>query len=250
MIILKTLDQIDIMDEANKIVHCVLNYAKGVAKVGMTSEELDILMEEKLKTFNGATPAFKGYMGYPKASCISVNSEVVHGVPTKMQFIDGDIISIDFGVFFRGFVGDAAITFILGNSKNARNVKLINETKHALKKGIEQMVIGNRLYDISIAIDAVAKMNGFGNIRNYTGHGIDWEMHQKPSVYNYVEPKEPNIRLQKGLVLALEPMFTLGTSDTEILNDKWTVVTADDSNAAHWEYSVAITENGPRILGI
>ena len=249
MIILKTPEQIDIMDEANKMVHCVLDYAESVVEVDMTSEELDVLVEEKLNTFDGATPTFKGYMGYPKASCISVNSEIVHGIPSKTQFKNGDIISIDFGVSFNGFVGDAAKSFILGEPHNQSDINLIKETKYALEEGIKQMVVGNRLHDISAAIDAVAKLSGFGNIRNFCGHGIGEKMHERPSVFNYIEPKEPNIRLQEGLVLALEPMFTIGSRETKILDDGWTVVTADGTNSAHWECSVAITKDGPRVLG-
>jgi methionyl aminopeptidase len=251
MIILKTSDQIEIMDEANRIVHHILNYAEKTTEIGMTSEKLDLLLEDELKNFNGASPAFKGYMGYPKASCISINSQVVHGMPNATTvFKEGDIISIDFGVFFNNFVGDGSKTFILGKANCEKDINLVNETKRALEEGVRQMVVGNRLHDISIAIERVAKLNGFGNIRNFCGHGIGIKMHESPSVFNYPEPKEPNIRLQEGLVLALEPMFTLGTWKTKFLDDKWTVVTIDNSNTAHWEYSVAVTKDGPRILGI
>jgi methionyl aminopeptidase len=249
MIILKTPEQIDMMDESNKIVHHILDYAENITEVDMTSKELDILLEEELRNFKGATPAFKGYMGFPNASCISINAEIVHGVPADIPFKSGDIISIDFGVFLAGFAGDATKTFILGEPKNDEDVRLVSETKRALEEGISQMIIGNRLHDISIAINAVAKSNGFGNIRHFCGHGIGTKMHESPSVFNYIEPREPNIRLQEGLVLALEPMFTLGTDDTEFLDDKWTVVSADATNTAHWECSVAITKDGPRVLG-
>jgi len=249
MIILKTKEQISMMDEANKIVHHILNYAKDVSEIGMTSKELDRLLESELKKFKDAYPTFKGYMGYPNASCISINSEVVHGVPTDTIFKKGDIISVDFGVTLNNFVGDAAITFILEEAICDDDVRLVNETKRSLEDGIKQMTIGNRLHDISIAIEKVAKSNKFGNIREFCGHGVGANMHESPSVFNYPEPKEPNIRLQEGLVLALEPMFTLGTWKTEFLKNKWTIVTIDGSKAAHWEYSVAITKDGPKILG-
>jgi methionyl aminopeptidase len=249
MITLKTPEQIDMMDESNKIVHHILDYAENIIEIGMTSKELDTLLEEELGKFKGATPAFKGYMGFPSSSCISINSEIVHGIPSNVTFKGGDIVSIDFGVFHSGFAGDAAKTVILGEPKSDEDVRLVSETKRALEEGIRQMVVGNRLHDISIAIDAVAKSNNFGNIRHFCGHGIGAKMHENPSVFNYVEPREPNIRLQEGLVLALEPMFTLGTSDTKTLYDRWTVVSADATNTAHWECSVAITKDGPRVLG-
>lgn len=249
MITLKTPEQINIMDEANKIVHYILDYAEDIATIGMTSKELDALLENKLQTFKDAKPVFKGYRGYPNASCISVNFQVVHGIPSDIKFEEGDLISIDFGVKLNGFIGDAAKTFILGKACCENDIRLVNETKRALKLGAQQMVIENRLNDISAAIEEVAKENNFGNVLNFCGHGIGERMHESPSVFNYIEPREPNIRLQEGLVLALEPMFTLGTSKAKTLKDKWTVITADKSKAAHWEYSVAITKNGPRILG-
>jgi methionyl aminopeptidase len=249
MIKLKTPEQIDIMDEANKIVHDILDHAEKHAKVGVTSSEIDRLMEEKLNDYSDAKSAFKYYRGYPNVSCISVNNEVVHGIPKDIPFKEGDLVSIDFGVYYNYFAGDAARTFIIGKPNNDLDVRLVEETKKGLFKGIEQMVIGNRLYDIGKAINKVSKENNFGNVRNFSGHGIGGVMHEKPSVFNYIELNEPNIRLQEGLVLALEPMFTLGGNETTILEDKWTVETADKTNAAHWELSVAITKDGPRVLG-
>ena len=250
MIILKTPEQIDIMHEANLIVHSILDFAEDNIAIGMKTNELDNMMEEKLKEFKGATSAFKGYMGYTKVSCISVNFEIVHGVPRDKIFNEGDLVSIDFGVYYNGFAGDAAKTFILGASNNKEDEKLVIQTKKSLFKGIEQMLIGNRLNDISSAIEKVAKENGYGNVRNFCGHGIGTKMHEKPSVLNYVDSSEPNIRLKEGLVLALEPMFTLGNGKTKISEeDKWTVYSIDKKNSAHWELSIAITKDGPRILG-
>ena len=248
MITLKTPAQIDIMDEANKIVHNILDYAENEIKIGMTSNELDVLMEKRLNSFEGATSAFKNYLGYPKVSCISTNSVVVHGIPDDTRFKSGDIVSIDFGVYYKGFAGDSAKTFIVGEP-DVEDFKLLCVTKRALYTGIKQMVIGNRLHDIGKAIDDIAKEQKYGNVRNFCGHGIGTKMHERPSVFNYVDPRESNIRFQEGLVLALEPMFTLGTERVKILDDGWTVKTEDSANAAHWELSIAITKDGPRILG-
>lgn len=250
MIILKTSEQIDIMHESNLIVHSILDFAENNIAIGMKTGELDNMMEEKLREFKGATSAFKNYLGYKKVSCISVNEEIVHGVPGDRIFNDGDLVSIDFGVYYNGFAGDSAKTFILGTPKNKEDEELVIQTKKSLFVGIEQMTIGNRLYDINSSIEKVAKENGYGNVRNFCGHGIGTKMHEKPSVLNYVDKSEPNIRLQEGLVLALEPMFTLGNAITEISKeDKWTVSSIDKKNAAHWELSIAITSDGPRILG-
>ena len=250
MIILKTPEQIDIMHEANLIVHSILDFAEDNIAIGMQTIELDSMMEEKLKEFKGATSAFKNYLGYTKVSCISVNEEIVHGVPGDRVFNDGDLVSIDFGVYYNGFAGDSAKTFILGDPRSKEDEDLVAETKKSLFKGIEQMVVGNRLYDINAAIGKVARENGYGNVRNFCGHGIGSKMHEKPSVLNYVDNSEPNIRLRAGLVLALEPMFTLGNAKTKISEeDKWTVFSIDKKNAAHWELSIAITPDGPRILG-
>jgi len=249
MIILKTKSQIDLMDEANKIVHLALDHAAKNAEIGMTSRELDSIVENYISAFKHTTSAFKGYMGYPNVSCISINAGVVHGIPNNIPLQDGDIISIDIGVYYKGWAGDSAITFILGNSKSDEDVRLIKETRKALYAGIEQMVIGNRLHDIGEAINNIAIENAYGNVRGFSGHGIGQSMHESPSVYNYIEPRESNVRLQEGMVLALEPMFSTGTADVHITNDKWTVVTNDNKNSAHWEVSAAITKDGPKILG-
>ena len=236
------------MDEANKIVHLVLDHAETNVKAGMTTKELNALLEQKLAEFPEATSAFKGYKGYPDVSCISVNEEVVHGIPSDRIINDGDIVSVDFGVYYKKMAGDAARTFMIGNVKEDTK-KLVAETRRGLFEGIEQMRKGNTLQDISMAIDAVAKQNGYGNVKGFCGHGIGERMHEPPNVFNYVAPGQENVRLRTGMVLALEPMFNLGTSDTEILKDRWTVITKDKSLSCHWELSVAITDDGPKILG-
>lgn len=249
MIELKTAEQIDIMHISNTIVHDVLQCAKDTARIGMSTTELDAAMKTKLSGFKGAKPAFLNYHGYPNVSCISVNQQVVHGIPGPYILKDGDLVSIDFGVYYKGFAGDSAISFIMGKSDNGINTKLMRETQRGLFAGIDKMVIGNRLHDIGAAIDNVAKSNGYGNVRGFCGHGIGRAMHENPSVFNYVEPKEPNVRLRAGMVLALEPMFCNGNADVEIGGDGWTVTTKNGSIAAHWELSIAVTNEGPRVLG-
>ena len=247
MIILKSKEEIEIMHRANKIVHDVLDKVLSCVSPGTSTQELDGIANALVKEL-GATPTFLGYAGYPASLCVSVNEEIVHGIPGERIIQEGDIVSVDFGATFNGFVGDAARTIAVGKvSSNIEN--LISETKRALILGIEQMVPGNRLSDISRAIGAVAKENKFGNLKNFSGHGIGKNMHERPHVFNYVDPNEPDIKLRAGMVLALEPMFTLGSSDGVILKDNWTVITKDKSLAAHWEVSIAITEDGPRVLG-
>jgi len=248
MIILKTKEQIDIMDEANKIVHDVLDQVASRISIGATTRELDDLAAGLVRGVTDAAPAFYGYAGYPKSLCVSINDEIVHGIPGDRIIQNGDIVSIDFGVRYKGYIGDAARTIIVGTvPEQVEN--LVLDTWQALVDGIDQMRPGNRLYDVAEAIAAVAKENNYGNIKKFSGHGIGTNMHEEPRVFNYIDLTEPNIRLREGMVFALEPMFSLGSSDPEILDDKWTAVTSDGSPSAHWEVSVAITHAEPYILG-
>jgi methionyl aminopeptidase len=247
MIPLKTKDQIEILNEANNIVHYVLDFVETHIEPGATTKVLDDIAETVTKKFN-AVPAFKGYNGFPASICISINEEIVHGIPGDKRIKDGDIVSIDFGVIYKGMVGDAARSILVGNVSD--KVRILNEnTKLALKAGIEKMVVGNCLNDVSAAIEAVAKANKYGNIRTYCGHGVGEKLHEEPKVLNYIDSNYPNIHLQEGMVLALEPMFTLGTSDTKVLDDQWTVVTKDASYSSHWEVSVVVGQKLPIILG-
>ena len=247
MIILKNEKQIDTMDEANKIVHDVLDQIVPRIVAGTTTEELDEVASKVVGGL-GAKATFKGYAGYPKHLCVSVNDEIVHGIPGSRVIQNGDVVSIDFGATYKGFVGDAARTVIVGEvSEHVRS--LVEDTRQALLYGIEQMVPDNHIFDVSRAIEEVALENNYGNVRNFCGHGIGKNMHEDPKIFNYVDFNQVNFKLREGMVFALEPMFTLGTSDTEILEDKWTVVTTDGSPAVHWELSVAITKDGPRVLG-
>lgn len=247
MIKIKSEAQIDIMDEVNHIVHDVLDKLEAHVSIGMATIELD-KMAEDIVFSHQAKPAFKGYMGFPNSICISINEEIVHGIPGNRIIKDGDIISIDFGAVYKGFVGDAAKTFIVGNNID-KYKNLIDNTKLALKEGISKMCSGNRMFDVSRAISKIAKNNKYGNVKKYCGHGIGEKMHEEPWVFNYVAQGMNNIHLREGMVFALEPMFSLGKAHTKILDDRWTVITTDNEAAAHWEASVAITKDGPRILG-
>jgi len=248
MIILKTKEQIDKLDEANKIVHAVLDQVESRISIGATTRELDELAERLVREFD-AKPTFKGYAGYPASLCVSINDEIVHGIPGNRVIENGDIVSIDFGATYSGYVGDAARTIIVGDAPEVA-IDLVSHTLEALIDGVEQMVPGNQIFDIARAIDAIAREHNYGNIKNFCGHGIGEKMHEDPKVFNYENKQETNIHLREGMVFALEPMFTLGGLDSaSILDDKWTAVTSDGSPAAHWEVSVAITKEGPRVLG-
>jgi methionyl aminopeptidase len=255
MILLKTKSQILMMHEANKIVHHALDLVATHLDHGGTTQVLNDIAENVITVYKTAIPTFKGYRGFPAAICVSINDEVVHGIPSNKRIMkQGDVVSIDFGVTYKGFVGDAARTYIVGENTGAKYTsdkirKLNEDTRLALLAGIDKMVVGNRLHDISAAIDDIARANGYGNVRAFCGHGVGENLHEDPRVLNYVDPQNPNPRLQEGMVLAIEPMFTLGSSDVKLLDDKWTVVTKDGSIAAHWEVSVAVTNEGPLVLG-
>ena len=248
MIILKTPEQIEIIDEANRIVHKVLDEVESRISIGATTRELDEAAERLVREFD-AEPAFKGYAGYPSSLCVSINDEIVHGIPGDRIIQNGDIVGIDFGAIYKGYVGDAARTIVVGDvSENI--IDLVHHTQLALIEGLNRMSPSHMLFDISEAIAAVAKEHNYGNIKNFCGHGIGAKMHEDPKVFNYINTQETNVHLQEGMVLALEPMFTLGGDDAEVLEDGWTAVTSDGTPAAHWEYSVVVTKDGPRVLGV
>lgn len=247
MIILKTEEQIKIMDQANKIVHDVMDELESRISIGVMTKELDRLAEELVLKFN-ATPAFKGYAGYPSSLCVSINDEIVHGIPGDRIIKNGDVVSIDFGAKYNGYIGDAARTITVGKTSEQVSNLVLN-TWHALICGIKQMIPGNYLYNVSEAISLVAKENNYGNIKIFSGHGIGVNLHEDPRVFNYINTDYPNVKLRKGMVFALEPMFSLGGDNIKILDDKWTAVVADGSPSAHWEMSVAVTKDGPYVLG-
>lgn len=234
------------MYEANQIVAETLALLSKSIEYGISTYDLDKIAEEFCHSRN-AKPAFKGYRGYPCSLCTSINDEVVHGIPSKkIKLKKGDIISIDFGVNYRGYYGDSACTVPVGNVDEIKN-KLIDVTKNSLMKGIEKAIAGNRISDISKAVQDHVENSGFSVVRQFVGHGIGKSLHEGPEIPNFVQ-NEPSPRLISGMVLAIEPMVNAGTHKVKVLRDGWTVVTCDKSPSAHFEHSVAITEEGPFIL--
>jgi methionyl aminopeptidase len=247
MINLKSKREIEIMRGASRIVAEVLEELRRFCRVGISTLELNRVAEEKTAQFK-AKPAFKGYRGYPEALCTSINHEVVHGIPGDVRLKEGDIVGLDFGVLYKGYFGDAAITVPIGDI-SAETKKLLKITQECLYLGIEQMVSGNHLSDLSRAIQTHAEDNSFSLVKEFGGHGIGKNLHEEPMVLNYVVNGR-GIKLREGLVLAVEPMVNMGTDKVNILSDGWTVVTADGKPSAHFEHTVAITGNGPEILTI
>ena len=245
MIELKNANQLDRMRKAGRIVAETLALMREIAKPGITTLELDRMAEEYICR-QGAIPAFKGYNGFPATLCTSVNEQVVHGIPGLRQLESGDIISIDCGAVIDGYYGDAAVTLPIGEiSEDLR--KLLRVTEESLMLGIAQAKIGNRLYDVSYAVQTHVEANGFSVVRDYVGHGIGRAMHEEPQIPNFGKPGR-GPRLELGMVLAIEPMVNMGTYEVHTLKDQWTVVTKDKQASAHFEHTVAITDNGQEIL--
>ena len=246
MIFLKSPWEIEKMRRSNAIVAEILARLREAIKPGITTLELNRLAEDLCRR-KGAKPAFKGYRGYPFSLCVSVNEEVVHGFPSKKRVLkEGDIVSLDFGVLYDGYYGDAAITVPVGEISE-RAKRLLRVTEEALYKGIEQAVVGKRLGDISSAIQRYVEAHGYSVVRQFVGHGIGRALHEDPQVPNFGKPGR-GIKLKEGMVLAIEPMVNEGTYEVEILADGWTAVTKDRKLSAHFEHTVAITQNGPEIL--
>ena len=245
MIILKSPDEIEKIRASDIIVANILNELGSMIKPGITTIELDRYSEE-LALKMGARPAFKGYRGYPFSLCTSVNGEVVHGMPSDRALKAGDIISLDFGIYYKGYYGDSAITVPVGEVSRVAQV-LISTTEEALYCGIEETRAGNRLGDISAAIQERVEAAGFSVVRDFVGHGIGRSLHEDPQIPNF-GVRSRGIRLKTGMVFAIEPMVNEGTYKVKVLDDGWTVVTDDGKLSAHFEHSVAITENGPVIL--
>jgi methionyl aminopeptidase len=245
MIILKRPEEIEKARASNRIVAEVLSRLREKIKPGVKTKELDRFAEE-MTAKRGAKPAFKGYRGYPFALCVSINDVVVHGMPSDRILEEGDIVGLDFGVFYEGFYGDAAVTLPVARvSEKAR--KLMQVTEQSLYAGIEQARSGNRLGDISAAVQDSVEQAGFSVVRDFVGHGIGKELHEEPQIPNFGK-KGRGVELKIGMILAIEPMVNEGGYQVRILPDGWTVVTQDGSLSAHFEHSVAITENGPEIL--
>lgn len=245
-IVLKSHDEILIMQDANQIVAETLVLLSKNLNAGISTWDLDRIAEDYCKS-KKALPAFKGYRGFPGSLCVSINEEVVHGIPSrKRKLRKGDILSIDFGVCYKGYYGDSAITLAVDKIGALEN-KLLQVTEESLNRAIEQVVVGNRISDISSAVQSVVEKNGFSVVRQFVGHGIGTSLHEGPEIPNF-QQTDPSPRLLPGMVLAIEPMVNMGTYRVKVLRDGWTVVTADGKPSAHFEHSVAVTEQGPLVL--
>jgi methionyl aminopeptidase len=255
MITRKSRAEIEKMRRAGRVVAEVLALVESALKPGVATIELDRIAEAHMRA-EGAVPSFKGYLGgrrygrgphaFPASICVSIDNEIVHGIPNGRQIEDGQLVSIDVGAIVDGWHGDGARTFVVGSVKREL-IDLVEATRMGMMAGIAAATVGHRIGDISAAVEAVAKPRGYGVVRQFVGHGIGTDMHEDPQVPNF-GTRSGGPELAPGVCLAIEPMFTLGTGDAEILDDGWTVVTADGSLAAHFEHTIAITENGPEIL--
>jgi methionyl aminopeptidase len=241
----KSRAEIATMRRAGRVVAEVLAIVGEALRPGVSTAHLDELAEAHIRR-SGATPSFKGYHGYPSSICVSIDREVVHGIPGNRTIRDGQVVSIDAGAIVDGWHGDAARTFVVGEVPEAVR-DLVETTRLALEAGVAATRAGNRIWDVSAAVEDVALPRGYGIVRPYVGHGIGTAMHEEPQVPNY-RTKARGIELAPGICIAIEPMFTLGSADVETLDDGWTVVTRDGSLAAHWEDTVAVTEDGPEVL--
>ena len=250
MIVCKSEREIEIMRKAGRIVAEALSITKEIAKEDVTTEELNTRLE-KYVLQKGGIPVFKGYRGYPKSICTSINEEIVHGIPDQRKLRDGDILSVDIGVEYRKYVADAAITIPIGEiSEEVEN--LLKVCEEALNKAIEAACVNNKLSEVSRSIQNYVESKGFSVIRDYTGHGIGRQMHEDPQIPNFVSKellKADEILLQ-GMALAIEPMICAGKYDTEVLGNRWTVVTKDRKLSAHFEHTIVVTENGAEILTV
>jgi methionyl aminopeptidase len=245
MIICKTEREVEIMREAGKIVALTHQALQEHIRPGISTKELDEVAEKLIRS-HGATPSFKGYNGFTGSICASVNEELVHGIPGKRVLKDGDVISVDIGAYYNGYHGDSAWTYAVGQISR-KDQELLEVTETSLYKGLEFAKPGNRLSDISHAIQSYAEPLGYSIVREYVGHGVGQDLHEDPQIPHYGPPgKGP--RLKPGMVLAIEPMINAGTRYVRTLSDNWTVVTVDGKNCAHFEHTIAITESGYEIL--
>ena len=247
MITLKSSREIEIMARAGRIVAGTLALMREIVRPGMTTEDLDAAAEEFIRGHEGAVPSFKGLYGFPKTLCTSIDEEIVHGIPSSHRVLsEGSIVSVDVGVQLEGLHADSATTIAVGRIGPTAE-RLMKVTRESLAAAIIQARVGNHVGDIGHAVQEVAEGAGFGVVRELVGHGIGTRFHEEPQVPNYGAPRR-GPRLLEGMTLAIEPMITVGSPATRTLSDKWTVVTADGSLSAHFEHTVAITANGPRIL--
>ncbi len=248
MITIKSARELALMRQAGGIVAEVLAEVREAVSPGMTTADLDAIAGRIIVDMHGAIPSFKGYRGYPGMMCTSVNEQIVHGIPGPYVLQTGDIVSVDVGAIYKGYHGDAAITVAVGEI-DGESQRLMDVTAEALRVGIDMVQAGNWTWEISKAIEEYVKGQGCSVVREYTGHGIGQQMHEDPQIPNYYDPRvSGRTRLRPGMTFALEPMVNLGGWRTRVLQDQWTVVTADGARSAHFEHTVAVTQNGPEIL--
>lgn len=245
MIAIRSPKELDLLREANRIAAEVLKKVAEMVRPGASTEELDQEAEELIRA-SGATPSFKGYKGYPCSICASIDEQVVHGIPSERRLVEGEIVSIDIGTEYRGYCGDAALTVPVGEVSLEKR-RLMQATRRSLESGVRAARAGNRIVDISRAVQTEVELNGFSVIRQFVGHGIGTSPHEEPQVPNFVSDS-PGPQLRAGMVLAIEPMVSASSAEVEILEDMWTAVTVDRQPAAHFEHTVAIRDGGPEIL--
>jgi len=245
MVILKTKNELQLMQKAGALTAAALHAGGAAVKPGVTTKQIDKVIHDYIVS-HGGKPSFLGYGGFPASACISVNDEVIHGIPGGRVIKEGDIVSIDVGAMVGGYHGDSAYTFACGKI-DEKTQMLLDTTKQALENAIAQAVVGNRIGDIGYAVQSTVEAKGLSVVREYVGHGIGRDVHEEPEVPNY-GTKGRGIRLAAGMVLAIEPMINAGGCAVRVLSDDWTVVTVDHSMSAHFEHTVAITPNGPVVL--
>lgn len=247
MVQLKSSRELETMAAGGKILADTHAAVRAALRPGVSTADLDRVAEDFIRSHTGAVPSFKGLYGFPASICASVNEEIVHGIPSSKRILkDGDIVSVDIGVFYGGLHTDAARTLAVG-SIDAQTQRLLDVTEASLEAGIAQAIPGNHVGDIGAAIEAVVLKSGFTVVRELVGHGVGHSMHEEPQVPNYGKPKRGK-KLEVGLTIAIEPMVNAGAAGTRTLGDKWTVVTSDGARSAHFEHTVAVTATGPRVL--
>jgi methionyl aminopeptidase len=246
MIIRKSAEELDKMRRAGRIVASTIDRLVEALRAGMTTSDLDAVAEEFIRG-EGAVPSFKGYRGFPASICTSVNEEIVHGIPGSRRLKEGDLLSLDVGAIWEGYQGDSAVSVFVGEPPSGEAEKLVRVTEESLEAAIAQVRPGNRLSDIGSVVQQVVEGAGFSVVREYVGHGIGRSLHEDPPIPNYGPPGR-GLELRPGLVVAVEPMVNIGGWETRLLADEWTVVTADGSLSAHFEHTIAVTEDGPEVL--
>jgi methionyl aminopeptidase len=244
---IKSPQEVEIMRQSGKIVATVLKEISELVTPGMTTADLDIIAEKRIREM-GATPSFKGYYGFPASICSSINNEVVHGIPDRKKVIrSGDVLKVDTGAYYQGYHGDSCITIAVGKVSEKAS-KLIAVAEEAMYAGIQQVKAGNYLLDIAGAIEDVVKANGYSVVEDYTGHGVGRNLHEEPSVFNFRTLQLPNVKLRAGMTLAIEPILNAGSKHTRVMSDRWTVVTVDNAISAQFEHTVLVTDKGYEIL--